>query len=391
MTPKIRPSWLVGITTVGNAWLTTANPSAIRFAQVNADNSISYLTDTQFRIAIGAGTGSGSIEGSVGPVDNRIVRSSGASGIEVSGSSVSLDDSGNLTTAGSIQGLISIYPPANLGPGSIFQITNPNGNDLQVIYTTGGVVRVSIPDSGDIELNDFVVTDGLQSSDDISSAGVLQAGSINTLAYSRLGTGTTSHALNGPEDILVSGDAEVNGTLFTDGDLTVAGVTSLQTLSATAGTFTSIGVSGTVGVNSIAFPDSGFSGILDVTTLTGPRTYTLQNASGTIAYIPIVTPVSPLTGATVSSTVTREDQTHYITPAGTLATLTVTLPASASSRVGQIIRVFISQIIAALTVNVSGAGSVVGITPDTSSANSTFAYQCVSTSGAGTWAAITLQ
>jgi len=232
MTPKIRPSWLVGITTVGNAWITTANPSAIRFPRVNADNSVSYLTDTEFRIAIGAGTGSGSIEGNVGLVDNRLVRSSGASGIEVSGSSVTVDDSGNLTTAGSIQGLISIYPPANLGPGSIFQITNPTGNDLQVIYTTGSVVRVSIPDSGDIELNDFVVTDGLQSSDDISSAGVLQAGSVNTLAYSRFGTGTTGHALNGPEDVLVSGDAEVNGTLWCDGPFRADGGNSIFTSAA---------------------------------------------------------------------------------------------------------------------------------------------------------------
>lgn len=217
MTPKIRPSWLVGITTVGNAWLTTADPSAIRFPQVNADNTVSYLTDLQFRIAIGAGTGGGDITGNTGPVDNRLIRSFGTSGKEISSSAITVDDSGNLTTAGSIQGLISIYPPANLGPGSIFQITNPTGNDLQVIYTTGSVVRVSIPDSGTIELNDFVSVDGLESSDDISTLGVVQTGLTSTLSYNRFGTGTTSHALNGPEDIFVTGDAEVNGTLYADG------------------------------------------------------------------------------------------------------------------------------------------------------------------------------
>lgn len=287
MTPKIRPSWLVGITTAGNAWLTTGDPSAIRFPRVNADNTVSYLTDTQFRIAIGAGTGSGSIEGNVGLVDNRLVRSSGTSGIEVSGSGVTLDDSGNLTTAGSIQGLISIYPPANLGPGSIFQITNPTGNDLQVIYTTGSAVRVSIPDSGTIELNDFVSVDGLESSDDISTLGVVQTGLTSTLAYNRFGAGTTSHALNGPEDVLVSGDAEVNGTLYADGDLTVTGQTTVALVSATAITCSSLGATGGVGGTSFSVTNSGFSGTIIPTTLTGPRTYTLPNSSGTFALLSV--------------------------------------------------------------------------------------------------------
>lgn len=386
MTPKIRPSWLIGITTVGNAWLTTADPSAIRFPRINADNTVSYLTDTQFRIAIGAGTGSGSIEGNVGLTDNRLVRSFGTSGIEVSGSSVTLDDSGNMTTAGTYSGIGSFYPPATLGPGSTFKIENPTGNDLQIIYTTGNVVRVSIPDSGDIEFNDFVLVDGLESSDDISTAGVLQAGSINTLAYSRLGTGTTGHSLNGPEDILVSGDAEVNGTLYADGDAVVAGT---ATFGGAPGQINTISIG-----NSIIFEgntvDAAEMALYALNPLVD-RQAGLQDASGIIAYIPIVTPVTPVNGQTITSTTTKEDETHYITPTGTLATLTITLPHVFDSRQGQIIRVFISQIITVLTVNVSGGGTIVGPAPVTSVINSTFAYQCVSTSGAGTWAVITLQ
>lgn len=114
---------------------------------------------------------------------------------------------------------------------------------------------------------------------------------------------------------------------------------------------------------------------------------TASQVSG-VALLPIVTPSSPTTGQTVSAGTTKVDETLYITPAGTLLALTISLPASANSRVGQIVRGFISQIITTLIVNVSGSGTVVGSTPVTSSVNSFFAYQCVSTSGNGTWARI---
>jgi hypothetical protein len=50
----------LGATTVGANLFTLANPSAIRFIRINADNTVSALSDTDFRTAIGAGTGGGS-------------------------------------------------------------------------------------------------------------------------------------------------------------------------------------------------------------------------------------------------------------------------------------------------------------------------------------------
>jgi len=44
----------LGATTVGSNLFTLANPSAIRFLRVNADNTVSPLTDSDFRTAIGA-------------------------------------------------------------------------------------------------------------------------------------------------------------------------------------------------------------------------------------------------------------------------------------------------------------------------------------------------
>lgn len=51
----------IGATTVGSNLFTLTDPSAIRFLRINADNTISTLTDADFRTAIGVGTGTGTV------------------------------------------------------------------------------------------------------------------------------------------------------------------------------------------------------------------------------------------------------------------------------------------------------------------------------------------
>lgn len=104
-----------------------------------------------------------------------------------------------------------------------------------------------------------------------------------------------------------------------------------------------------------------------------------------LAWVESVTSATPVTDGAVAANTSKQDEQLYITPAGTLAALTITLPPVASARLGQKIDVHISQIITALTVSVSGGGAVTGGSPDTSAANSSFGYRCVSTAGAGTW------
>jgi hypothetical protein len=50
-------------TTVGRNLVKLTNPSAIRFLRINAENTVSALTATEMRTAIGAGTGDGTITG----------------------------------------------------------------------------------------------------------------------------------------------------------------------------------------------------------------------------------------------------------------------------------------------------------------------------------------
>lgn len=51
----------LGGTTIGQNLFTSTNPAAIRFLRANADNSVSWLTASDFRTAIGAGTSSATV------------------------------------------------------------------------------------------------------------------------------------------------------------------------------------------------------------------------------------------------------------------------------------------------------------------------------------------
>lgn len=89
----------LGSTTVGDALFTLANPSAITFPRINADNSVSALDAATFRTAIGAGTGSGTVT-SVSGTSNRITSTGGATPVlDISASYVGQS---SITTLGTI-------------------------------------------------------------------------------------------------------------------------------------------------------------------------------------------------------------------------------------------------------------------------------------------------
>lgn len=120
--------------------------------------------------------------------------------------------------------------------------------------------------------------------------------------------------------------------------------------------------------------------------MNGTRTVNPPDNNGTLALFPVIVAATPTTGFTIN--VDRySDQTHYLTPAGVLATGAFVLPTATTSRVGQMVRLWTTQNITAGTVSVSGGGTILGtaITAATISANTPYAWQCVSTAGTGTW------
>jgi hypothetical protein len=83
-----------GATTLGGNLFTITNPSAVTFPRFNADNTVSSLNAADFRTAIGAGTGGGSVSSVAG--------TGSANGLTLSGTVTS---TGNITLGGSVTSL----------------------------------------------------------------------------------------------------------------------------------------------------------------------------------------------------------------------------------------------------------------------------------------------
>lgn len=94
----------LGATTVGDGLFTLANPSAVTFLRINANNTISALNAADFRTALGVGTGSGSVTS---------VALSAPSIFSVTGSPIT--NSGTLALALSSQSSRNIFAAPNGG------------------------------------------------------------------------------------------------------------------------------------------------------------------------------------------------------------------------------------------------------------------------------------
>lgn len=91
------------------------------------------------------------------------------------------------------------------------------------------------------------------------------------------------------------------------------------------------------------------------------------------------TATTPLTGATITADSLGFNQFHYITPAGTIAALTLTLPPLAGAFDGQIVTIFSTQIITALTIAAGSGTTLGGTTLSAAAANTTYRFQLAGT------------
>ena len=102
-----------GATTLGGNLFTITNPSAVTFPRFNADNTVSSLNAADFRTAIGAGSGGGSVTSVAG--------TGTVNGITLTGTVTS---SGSLTLGGTLSGVSlttqvsGTLPIANGGTGT---------------------------------------------------------------------------------------------------------------------------------------------------------------------------------------------------------------------------------------------------------------------------------
>lgn len=95
----------LGATTVGSNFFTLTNPSAVTFPRMNADNSVSSLNATDFRTAIGAGTGSGTV--------TSVSTTGSVNGITLTGGPIT--GSGTITLGGTLSGDASLNINGTVG------------------------------------------------------------------------------------------------------------------------------------------------------------------------------------------------------------------------------------------------------------------------------------
>jgi hypothetical protein len=113
-----------GATTLGGNLFTISNPSAVTFPRFNADNTVSSLNAADFRTAIGAGTGGGSVTSVAG--------TGSANGLTLSGTVTS---TGNITLGGSVTSLTTTN----------FTVVEESG---KLVIKYGGTVVASFSSAG---------------------------------------------------------------------------------------------------------------------------------------------------------------------------------------------------------------------------------------------------
>lgn len=172
-----------GATTVGSNFFTLANPSAIRFVQINADNSITTMDAATFRTAIGAGAGGGSVTSVSG--------TGTVNGISLSGT---VTTTGNITLGGALSGVslttqvTGTLPVANGGTG----LTSGTSGGILAFTATG-----TIASSGVLAANALVIGGGAGAapSTTTTGTGVLTALAANANAAAGVVTGTGTGTL----------------------------------------------------------------------------------------------------------------------------------------------------------------------------------------------------
>jgi hypothetical protein len=103
-------------TTVGGNLINLTNPGAIRFVRINADNTVSSLSDSDFRTAIGAGTSS-----TVGTVTS-VGGTGSVAGLTLTGT---VTTNGNLTLGGTLSTPVSTINDSTTVGQNLVKLTNP--------------------------------------------------------------------------------------------------------------------------------------------------------------------------------------------------------------------------------------------------------------------------
>lgn len=282
-------------TTLGLSFMFLANPSAIRFPRINADNTVDAISDSDFRTAIGAGTGSGNVTNNATLTTGRLLLGGGTTVVGITGAATN----GQLYIGNSTNGNMQL---ATLTAGDNISITNSPGG-ITINSTASG--------SGNVTNNATLTANNI----------VLGGGTTV------VGTSTMSwNATNSTITIGTAGTGNIIANVITANTLSL-GTLNITDLSVSGNIVSASAVDGSLFIGNNT-GDRYQPGVLtagdNITITNGPGTIMINATSGGGASDFL----SNLTASEISVTTTATatiDRMHVCT--GTTSNYTVTLPA----------------------------------------------------------------
>jgi hypothetical protein len=208
-------------TTVGQNLVKLANPSAIRFIRINADNTVSALSNSDFRTAIGAGTSS--TTGTVTSVGG----TGTVAGLTLTGT---VTTTGNLTLGGTLSTPVSTINDSTTVGQNLVKLANPSAIRF---------IRINAD-------NTVTARTGAEFRGDIGAGTSSTTGTVTSVAT---GTGLTGGTITSSGTISMANmDANtIKGRITSNGepqDLTASQVRTILNVAdgatANAGTVTSV-------------------------------------------------------------------------------------------------------------------------------------------------------
>jgi len=226
----------LGATTVGGNLFTLANPTAVTFLRVNADNTVSTLDAATFRGAIGAGTSS-----TVGTVTS-VGGTGTVAGLTLSGT---VTASGNLTLGGTLSTPVSTINDSTTLGQNLVKLANPGAvtflrvnadNTVNTLDAATFRTAIGAQVSGSY-LTSYTETDTLAT---VTGRGATTATAI-TLTNSTNATSSSTGALVITGGLAVNANVYVKGT-FLDANSAGTIISARDTVQAVVATTTATAV-----------------------------------------------------------------------------------------------------------------------------------------------------
>jgi hypothetical protein len=131
----------LGATTVGSNFFTLTSPFATTFPRINADNTVSSLSAADFRTAIGAGTGNGTV--------TSVATSGAVNGLTLTGGTIT--GAGTITLGGSITSVATAgnFQMNSLGVGTAGSATAGEiraTNNVTAFFSSDSKLKENIKD-----------------------------------------------------------------------------------------------------------------------------------------------------------------------------------------------------------------------------------------------------